>query len=57
MREKIDPQKPLAVLRIRDVEGGEAGAKWSVAEWSTGAKRTPEQARPRAKRGGTPKKS
>ena len=29
MREKIDPQKPLAVLRIRDVEGGEAGANWN----------------------------
>jgi hypothetical protein len=43
-------------LRIRDVEGGEAGTEWSAAEWSTGAKRTPEQARPRAKRGGMPKK-
>ena len=41
-------KKPLTVLRIRDVEGGEAGTEWSVAEWSTGAKRTPEQARPRA---------
>ena len=44
-------------MSIRDVEGGEAGTEWSEAEWSTGAKRTPEQARPRAKRGGTPKKS
>ena len=29
MREKIDSQNPLAVLRIRDVEGGEAGANWN----------------------------
>ena len=42
-------------MSIRDVEGGEAGTEWSEAEWSTGAKRTPEQARPRAKRGGMPK--
>ena len=27
------------------MEGGEAGTEWSEAEWSTGAKRTPEQAR------------
>jgi len=27
------------------VEGTEGGTKWSAAEWSTGAKRTPEQAR------------
>jgi len=37
---------------IRDVEGAEGG----TSEASTGAKRTPEQARPRAKRGGMPKK-
>jgi hypothetical protein len=29
------------------VEGAEGGAEWSEAEWSTGAKRTPEQARRR----------
>ena len=62
IRNKQNPQKPLAVLRIRDVEGGEAGANWnerrdwypfngdfllSEVQWSTGAKRTPEQARRR----------
>ncbi|PKP21543.1 MAG: hypothetical protein CVU02_00570 [Bacteroidetes bacterium HGW-Bacteroidetes-19] len=40
---------------IRDVEGAEGGTEWSEAEWSTGAKRTPEQARRRAQRAGMPK--
>jgi hypothetical protein len=51
---ELKPKNRASGLRIRDVEGGEAGTEWSEAEWSTGAKRTPEQARPRAKRGGMP---
>jgi len=53
------------------VEGAEGGTSWnerrdkfsimvpnllSEVQRSTGAKRTPEQARPRAKRGGMPKR-
>ncbi|HPE40793.1 MAG TPA: hypothetical protein PLI77_06860 [Bacteroidales bacterium] len=29
--------------RVRDLKGAEGGAEWSEAEWSTGAKRTPEK--------------
>ena len=54
---KLFTKNRVSGLCIRDVEGGEAGTEWSEAEWSTGAKRTPEQARRRAKRAGMPKRS
>jgi hypothetical protein len=34
---ELKPKNRASGLRIRDVEGGEAGTEWSEAEWSTGA--------------------
>ena len=47
----FDPKKPLAVLRVRDVEGAEGGTKWSASgmeygsEADPGTSPTPSEAR------------